>query len=194
MRERTDAELVVLARAGASAARAELFERYCTVAWHAAYAVTGDRALAEDAAQDAIERAFAALDTFDERRAFGPWIRRIAVNRAIDELRRRRRLTTRDAWPEEIGPPLAVDEADEAVGAVAAAVAALPPNKRIVIVLHYWFDFSATEIAETLGIPFGTVASRLSRGLTEVRARLEERDDERLRASRARGADDASTT
>jgi RNA polymerase sigma factor (sigma-70 family) len=92
MRRLPDPELIALARAGSPDAAGALFDRYWAHAWGAAYAVTADRALAEDAAQEAIQKAFSALDRFDETRPFGPWLKRIVVNRAIDHLRRGRRL------------------------------------------------------------------------------------------------------
>ncbi|MBM2824143.1 MAG: polymerase ECF-type sigma factor, partial [Thermoleophilia bacterium] len=82
MRRRPDTELIVLARKGSAEAAGALFDRYWTLAWRAAYAVTGDRSLADDAAQEAVEKAFAALDRFDETRPFAPWLKRIAINRA----------------------------------------------------------------------------------------------------------------
>ncbi len=92
MRRRPDTELIVLARKGSKEAAEALFERYWVHAWRAAYAVTADRALADDAAQEGMEKAFASLDRFDETRPFAPWLKRITVNRAIDHLRRGRRL------------------------------------------------------------------------------------------------------
>src|SRR5918996_2484518 len=92
MRRRPDSELIVLARNGSSEAAEVLFDRYWTHAWRAAYAVTADRGLADDAAQEGIVKAFSALDRFDETRPFAPWLKRITVNRAIDHLRRGRRL------------------------------------------------------------------------------------------------------
>jgi len=89
-----DHELIVLARKGSSQAAEARFDRYWTHAWRAAYAVTADRSLADDAAQEAIEKAFGALDRFDETRPFAPWLKRIAVNRAVDHLRRARRVET----------------------------------------------------------------------------------------------------
>jgi RNA polymerase sigma factor (sigma-70 family) len=168
MRRRPDSELIVLARKGSAEAAGVLFDRYWEVAWRAAYAVTADRQLADDAAQDAIQRAFGALDRFDETRTFGPWLKRIAANRAIDLLRRERRLAPLDehagrSWD-------ALGKGHE----VAAAVGALDPQKRIVVVLRYWLDLSVEEIAGVLGIPVGTAASRLSRALAELRAVLEE--------------------
>ena len=88
MRRRPDNELIDLARKGSPEAAGALFDRYWDHAWRAAYAVTADRSLADDAAQDAVERAFGALDRFDDARPFGPWLKRIAANRAIDLLRR----------------------------------------------------------------------------------------------------------
>jgi RNA polymerase sigma-70 factor (ECF subfamily) len=172
MRRRPDSELITLARRGSAEAAGALFDRYWDHAWRAAYAVTADRALADDAAQDAVQRAFGALDRFDETRPFGPWLKRIAANRAIDLLRRGQRLTKLDgdvAW-EATGEL----EQREEFRAVAEAVGALDPQKRLVIVLRYWLDLSVEEIAGELGVPVGTVASRLSRALSQLRVVLEE--------------------
>src|SRR3982751_4415709 len=92
MRMRSDAKLVELARRGSREAAGELFSRHWPGAWRAAYGVTGRRDMADDVAQDAFERAFAALSRFDERRPFGPWLHRIVVNRSLDLLRSERRL------------------------------------------------------------------------------------------------------
>src|SRR3989440_12647580 len=97
MRMRSDAKLAELARTGSRDAAAELFSRHWRPAWRAAYAITGRRELADDVAQDAFERAFAALGRFDERRPFGPWLHRIVVNRCVDLLRSERRLVGGDA-------------------------------------------------------------------------------------------------
>jgi RNA polymerase sigma-70 factor (ECF subfamily) len=86
-----DAFLIELARQGSDDAVVELFERYWPSAWQWAFAVTGDRTLADEAAQDAVHRAFRSLDRFDLARPFGPWLKRITVNQAIDTLRRERR-------------------------------------------------------------------------------------------------------
>src|SRR5919202_3072903 len=115
MRMRSDAKLVELARRGSRDAAGELFSRHWLGAWRAAYAVTGRRELADDVAQDAFERAFAALARFDARRPFAPWLHRIAVNRALDLLRRERRLIALEAVEER--PSSLADAAGEGADA-----------------------------------------------------------------------------
>jgi RNA polymerase sigma factor (sigma-70 family) len=94
------------------------------------------------------------------------------LNRSIDELRRLRRGELPVDWFDDRLRPSGEDElraSDELV----AAVRALPPARRIVIVLHYWLDLPVDEIAALLSVPYGTAASRLSRGLAELRLCLE---------------------
>ena len=143
---RTDVALVLAAKRGSSDALGALFDRYWPVVWRAAYAITGQRELANDAAQDAFLRAAAALEKFDHRRPLEPWLVRIAVNRAIDLLRVQRRLVAID----EAEEPAVFDEPaldDELI----ASVSRLDPERRAVIALHYWFDYTTPEIAEVLG-------------------------------------------
>lgn len=176
MRGRPDIELISLARGGSVDAAEALFDRYWTHAWRAAYAVTANRSLADDAAQQAAEKAFSSLHRFDETRPFAPWFKRIAINCAIDHLRRSQRVevltdveTIFHAW--DVGESV---EEDLRSWAVADAVAALGAGKRIVVVLHYWLDLPLEEIAGVLGLPVGTVASRLARAKAELRTVLEE--------------------
>ncbi len=178
MRRRPDTELIPLAREGSSHAAEVLFDRYWAHAWKAAYAVTADRGLADDAAQEAMARAFGALDRFDETRPFGPWLKRITVNRAIDHLRRRQRVELVSDEQDAFHAWAVGDAAEEdlRVWAVTDAVAALPAGRRAVVVLHYWLDLPLEEIAGVLGLPVGTVASRLARSKAELRRVLEEAD------------------
>jgi RNA polymerase sigma-70 factor (ECF subfamily) len=166
---RSDAKLVELARGGSRDAAAELFSRHWRSAWRAAYAVTGRREMADDVAQDAFERAFAALSRFDERRPFAPWLHRIVVNRCLDLLRSERRLVSRDVELERL------ESRDPSVGdqELLEAVAALTLQRRVVIVLRYGLGYTPSAIAELLGVPTGTVNSRLARALEELRAEYE---------------------
>jgi RNA polymerase sigma-70 factor (ECF subfamily) len=168
----TDTELIAGARRGSEEALEELFRRYWPLAWQWAYALTGNRGRADDLAQEAFARAVAALPRFDAERPFRPWLKRILLNVGIDELRRHRNTELPLDWFTDRRRPADEDEraaSDELV----AAVRALSPARRVVIVLHYWLDLPVDEIAAQLGTPYGTVASRLSRGLADLRAALE---------------------
>ena len=167
-----DSSLIEQAASGSPDAMTRLYERYWPLAWQWAYLVTGSRTRADDLAQDAVMRAFDALDRFDPQRPFGPWLKRILVNKAIDDSRRDRRLRVGDGWLSELKalPDDVFGVSDEVV----AAVRALTPARREIIVLHYWLDLAVDEIAALLGLPFGTVASRLSRALGDLRVALED--------------------
>ena len=167
MRPQSDGELVAAARHGSRDAAAELFERHWPGAWRAAYAITGRRAMADDVAQDAFERAFAALSRFDERRPFAPWLHRIVVNRSLDLLRSERRLVG--------GEVVELEWHDVADGdrGLLEAVASLPLQRRVVVVLRYGLGFAPPAIASILGVPEGTVHSRLARALEQLREELE---------------------
>ena len=160
------------ARRGSRPAAGELFERHWPAAWRAAYAVTGRRDLADDIAQDGFERAFRALLQFDVARPFAPWLHRIVVNRALDVLRKDRRLVALDQVPDLHAP----DDPGDADGALLAAVADLAPERRAVCVLRYGLGYAPAEIADLLGVPVGTVHSRLARALTDLRTGVEAAD------------------
>src|SRR2546421_11879927 len=172
MRNRSEARLVRRARGGAGGGGGAPSPRHWRAAWRAAYVVTGRRDLADDVAQDAFERAFAALSRFDERRPFGPWLHRIVVNRCLDLLRTERRLVSGD---NELAR---LEWHDIAAGdqELLDAVAGLSLQRRVVVVLRYGLGYTPTAIAELLGVPTGTVNSRLARALEELRAEYEVND------------------
>jgi RNA polymerase sigma-70 factor (ECF subfamily) len=129
--------------------------------------------MADDIAADAFERAFAALGRFDEGRPFVPWLHRIVVNRALDLLRAERRLVGGEP---SFDPP---DESSAEAGgdrALLEAVAGLPLQRRVVVVLRYGIGLGPDEIAQVLDLPSGTVHSRLARALEQLRAQVEVSD------------------
>jgi RNA polymerase sigma-70 factor (ECF subfamily) len=144
-----------------------LFDEHWLTAWRAAYSVTGRSDLADDAAQDAFVSAIRSLSKYDSSRPFAPWIAKIAVNRARDLLRaeRRRSLARLDETTEA--------PAQAHVTGLLAAVAALPLEQREVVVLHHVLGFKLSEVAEIVGAPDGTVASRLGRAVAQVRQKTE---------------------
>ena len=163
--ERTSERALVRAAQGGSAeAMEELFRRHWPRAHRAAWLVVHDAAAAEDVAQEAFLAAVRSLDRFDRRRPFGPWLHRIAVNRAIDYARARevRREVSADAVAEAACPAHgARGPSDDVV----SALAGLAPEQRAVIVLRHLLGYTPGEIARMLGLPRGTVNSRLRRGL-----------------------------
>src|ERR671923_2125164 len=161
------------AQAGSASDLEALFRSHWPRAYRAAYLVVHDRGAAEDIAQEAFLAAVRALDTFDPRRPFGPWLHRIVVNRAIDWTRARslRREVGNDALETAESRP------DVPVGVAANitdALASLPADQRAVIVLRYLLEYTPGEIARMLALPRGTVNSRLRRGLDALQGRVRE--------------------
>jgi RNA polymerase sigma-70 factor, ECF subfamily len=158
---------------GSAAALEELFRREWPRAYRAAYLVVHDAAAAEDIAQEAFLAAIRAIDRFDRRRPFGPWMHRIVVNRAIDVTRSRtlRREVDAAADSAEAPPdPPAAPLSDD----VMAALRELSPEHRAVVALRFLFDYTPGEIARALDMPRGTVNSRLRRALDRLGEVLEQ--------------------
>ena len=148
-----------------------LFRHHWPLAHRAAYLVVHDAAAAEDIAQEAFLAAIRNLDRFDRRRPFGPWLHRIVVNRAIDWARMR---SLRSEAGGDALADVAAPEQAEVAEDVLATMRSLSPDHRAVIVLRYLLEYTPGEIAGLLGLPRGTVNSRLRRGLDELRDRLGE--------------------
>jgi RNA polymerase sigma-70 factor (ECF subfamily) len=159
------------AQAGSASDLEALFRAHWPRALHAAYLVVHDAAAAEDIAQEAFLAAVRALDRFDGRRPFGPWLHRIVVNRAIDWARARK--LRAEVAGEEAVTAAGGNPARDVSHDVVAALASLPEEQRGVIVLRYFLEYTPGEIAELLELPRGTVNSRLRRGLDELAERLE---------------------
>ena len=144
-----------------------LFRHHWPRAYRAAYLVVHDSAAAEDIAQEAFLAAVRALDRFDRRRPFGPWLHRIVVNRAIDWAR------ARALRPEAEQVDTPAPERPERDEELLRELDRLSPEHRAVIVLRYLLDYTPGEIAELLELPRGTVNSRLRRGLDSLKERLQ---------------------
>jgi len=160
--------LVRGAQRGSASDLEALFRAHWRGAYRAAYLVCGDGAASEDIAQEAFLAAVRALDRFDRRRPFGPWLHRIVVNRAIDFTRARRLR----AEVELVEGSASAEDPDPDSGAF-SRLAELSPEHRAVIVLRYLLEYTPGEIAELLGLPRGTVNSRLRRGLDALKERPE---------------------
>jgi RNA polymerase sigma-70 factor (ECF subfamily) len=165
--------LVRAAQSGSVEALERLYRAHWPRCYRAAYLVVHDAAAAEDIAQEAFLAAVRALDRFDRRRPFGPWLHRIVVNRAIDWARARALRAEVEAEDAFAADPDDTQDLPELV----RALAALPPDQRAVIVLRHLLEYTPGEIADVLGLPRGTVNSRLRRGLDTLK-----RDERLLRA------------
>lgn len=142
-------------------------------AYRLAGLLLGDRIEAEDAAQDALLRAWRAAHSLRDPAGFQAWFDRILVNICRDRLRRRRRISFISLDP--IPPSPVADpfrellDRDEAV----RAMAVLTGDQRVVVVLHYWADLPLAAVAERVGWPLGTVKSRLHQALRRLQKQLE---------------------
>ena len=134
---------------------------------HAGYLLTGDRHAAEDAAQAALVRTYAAWSRVRRDDAFS-YARRVLVNYLTDRWRRRLREYPTDDLPE---PSFSPDPADEVALRhwLTGALATLTVRERAVVVMRYLFDLPETAVARDLGISVGTVKSTSSRALAKLR-------------------------
>jgi RNA polymerase sigma-70 factor (ECF subfamily) len=172
-RARSERVLIRGAQAGSEADLEELFRRHWRRAYRAAFLIVHDHAAAEDIAQEAFVAAIRTLDRFDRGRQFGPWLGRIVANRAIDWTRSR--TARREADPELVQDAPAPDSwSDGYSDEMIAALRALTPEHRAVVVMRYALEYTPGEIAQALELPRGTVNSRLRRALDVLDTHLRE--------------------
>ena len=173
---------MIAAQAGDRGALDQLLRRHYDRMHAVCRRITGNDADAADAAQEAMIAVVRAIGRFDGRSAFGTWVYRIATNASLDELRRRRRrpqLAGRDRssngkdMPELIDPhgELHIDHMADHFE-LDAALADLPEDFRVPVVLRDVADLDYAEIAEALNVPIGTVKSRIARGRAQVAATI----------------------
>lgn len=171
-----DRALVAQAQSGDRAAMDELLRSHYDRIYAICRRIAGNDADASDAAQEALMAIVRGLPKFDNRAAFSTWSYRVATNACLDELRRRKRRPTpaivdeHDAWsertPDDRMP--AFDEQLAVRDEVRAALEQLPEEFRMPVILRDCAGLDYAEIAETLGIPPGTVRSRIARGRSKL--------------------------
>ena len=178
----SDEALVALVARGDEDALGELYDRQGRVAYGLALRILRDERLAEDAVQEAFLAVWkSALSFRPERAKASTWIHTLVHRRAVDLVRREER---RRAEP--LDDELAGRLSDAGVPTeeaawlrfererVQAALAQLPDAQREALELAYYDGFSQSELAERLGMPLGTIKSRMFAGLTRLRELLEE--------------------
>lgn len=150
-------------------ALATLCHRKARSAFRLAGYLLGDSDEAEDAVQDATERAVRAWPRLKDETKFDGWFDRILVNVCRDRAKHRPRIrayTDVDSPSED--PFRRILERD----VLGRAIASLPADQRVVVVLRFWRDMSLEQIADLLDLPVGTVKSRLHYGLRSLRGQL----------------------
>jgi RNA polymerase sigma-70 factor (ECF subfamily) len=176
-RRRQDALDIERYLAGEEAGFEQLWNRYRSLAYAVALSRTGNRDDAMEAAQKACIRVWRALPRFRRGEPFAPWLYRIVSNCAANlwrDERRHRGDVPLEFVPSADGRPSALDEVagrDE-LERIWQALESLPPEQREVLVLHHFQGLKYREIAETVGIPIGTVMSRLHNARQRLRGVL----------------------
>ncbi len=143
----------------------------------AARLILRDGDLARDAVQDAMVRAWRDLPGLRDPDRFDAWLRKLTVNACIDVARRRRRRSIEV----ELTPILMPSIADESAGVAEReqlddALRRLDPEWRAIVVQHFFLGMPLAEISAAMGIPIGTVKSRLHRSLVAMRSTLSDAD------------------
>ena len=176
--------MVSRAQRGDEAAYEEIVQLYQQVAFRTAYVITGSAADAEDAAQEGFVKAYRAIGRFRPGAPLRPWLLRIVANEARNRVRssgRRHQLELRLSEGFRPGDaaqsPEAVAVASDERRRLLAMVSALGEEDRLVIASRYLLELNGEETAAALGIPEGTVKSRLSRALDRLRSRVQEATD-----------------
>jgi RNA polymerase sigma-70 factor (ECF subfamily) len=164
----------------------ELFHRYGAAAHGLALRITAQEALAQEVVQDAFLALWRAPRAFDPARgAFRSFFLSLVHHRAVDVVRREERLRTRSERASNLEPVRGEDVADAVVeGAylsvrrrqVREALTTLPPDQRRVVELAYFGGYTQARIAETLGIPIGTVKTRTLAAMRKLRRALSGED------------------
>jgi RNA polymerase sigma factor (sigma-70 family) len=177
-RELSDEALLARVARSDEEALAELYDRYGRLAYGLAVRILRDQSLAEDAVQEAFLAVWRSAGGFlAERAKPSTWLLTLVHRRAVDLVRREER---RRADPLEVAPDPAGRTADEELAIltkrriVQEAVAQLPAEQREALELAYYGGLTQSELAERLGVPLGTIKSRMFTGLGRLRDLLAE--------------------
>lgn len=174
--EPDDDALVQQARQGDAGAFRELVERHSERVFRLAWRITGDEASAEDAVQETFFRAYRSLHRFDARSRFGTWLHRIAVNTAIEVMRKKKPETQLEepepVLSEEPGPERAA-LSQEVQRTVRTALGELSPMERTAFVLRHFEGRPIAEICRHLGLRESAGKQAIFRAVRKLRRALE---------------------
>lgn len=178
MENASDRELIIEIQQGNLEALGVIYDRHRRLVYRTALAITNDPEAAADLLQEAFLRLYQFAGHVDPPRPLEPWLYRVTTNLAYTAVKRRHKwlrpleeITEWIAGSKKSSPQI-LAEMDEEAQRVQQAIASLPLNQRVVVVLYYINDLSLQEIADILGIPEGTVKSRLHYGRLALRKQL----------------------
>lgn len=187
----SDEALVVAAQEGDRSALEKLLQKHYARIFSVCRRMLNSEEDACDAAQEAVLSVVRNLPKFSQQAAFSTWAHRIAVNACLDEIAKRKRRPLLRLGRKNGGRSVEHDEGGDPVASAAAAsdtaetaaarvdvqtaLATLPDEFRVAVVLRDQGEFSYAEIAEMLDVPVGTVRSRIARGRAELSERLTEK-------------------
>lgn len=180
--QREDSLLVGRVRDGDIDALGLLYERYKSRVYRTAMAITHDERMAEDILQEVFLRVNRYADSFDQTKPFEPWIYRITVNMSYSWINQAKRwvYTFQDAVERLRAPsrrnPERVTESREECAILRCAIDNLPDSHRVVVILYYLEDLSVSDLAFALGVPEGTVKSRLYYAREKLRKAIAEQE------------------
>lgn len=178
--EAQEKELVIRCLSGDQEAYRALFDYYFDELYRTAYVLVKSPADADDAVQETFIRIFQSLHTYDPNRPFRPWLHRILLNVCKDLWRRRKWffLPIEQAYDlrDNLQGPEDTMIQDEELARLAQAIRELSPKHQAVVVLYFLNDMRISDVAEVVGVPEGTVKSRLHHAIRALRKRLERAD------------------
>ena len=172
----SDDEAIALCQRGDRDAFRHLVDRYKDLLYGTAVLMTGNRAVGEEAVQEAFLSAWRGIGGFKRGHPPKPWLVRILVNEVLTRQRRKSIPTVPLSDLDYAAGPSASDEADafQDRAIVRQALAHLVPEQQQVVVLRYFAELTVPEVARSIGVREGTVKSRLHRALERLREKLEE--------------------
>jgi RNA polymerase sigma-70 factor (ECF subfamily) len=188
-----DEELIAKALDGDSSAFESLVQRYQDTIYRLAYRMVGSHEDAQDLSQECFVRLYRVLPKYKQGLPFAPWLYRICTNLCINWLQRRSRrvptqsMTGTEEWADqwdmpdlEPGPEELVSTKEERLR-VMEAVGELPLQLRLPLVLRFLLDLTFREISEILGLPLGTVATRVRRATEMLRKSMHASEGEQTK-------------
>jgi RNA polymerase sigma factor (sigma-70 family) len=167
-------DLIARCKSGDREAHYKLYKLYSRAMFNVSFRITGSEEDAEDALQEAFISAFRSLESYRGDAAFGAWLKRIVINKAINAVKKKKHELIPEDENWDVAEPTELTEYKEelTVDRVKAAIAKLPDGYRTVLTLYLLEGYDHQEIAEIMGISESTSKSQLNRAKGKLRELL----------------------